>query len=244
MSAYEWSDPSVTVFVILPLALVALFVLGVARAWPRSGASRSATQGAIVAAVIGCAVWMGLTGVAAASGVLGEWERTPPPFMLLMVAVVVVAVALAFGPVGRRFAAGLSLPALVAVQSFRLPLELAMHRMYERGIMPIQMSYAGRNFDVITGLTAIGVAWLVATGRAGRGLVAIWNVMGLALLTNIVVIALVSTPRFRLFGDRQLNVWVTYAPFVWLPAVMVLTALSGHLLIFRALSRHGSPPGR
>jgi heme exporter protein D len=29
---------------------------------------------------------------------------------------------------------------------------------------------------------------------------------------------------------------VTYPPFVWLPAVMVLAALAGHLLIFRALS--------
>ena len=27
--------------------------------------------------------------------------------------------------------------------------------------------------------------------------------------------------------------FVTYTPFVWLPAVMVLAALAGHLLIFR-----------
>jgi hypothetical protein len=241
MSPYEWSDPSVTIFVILPLALVILFVLGVARAWPRSGASSSATRRATVTAALGGAVWMALTGAAAASGVLAEWERTPPPFMLLLVAILMVAGALAFGPVGRRFSVGLSLSALVAVQAFRFPLELAMHRMYERGIMPVQMSYSGRNFDVITGLTAIIVAWLVATGRAGRGLVAGWNVLGLTLLTNVVVVAVVSTPRFRLFGDQQLNVWVTYPPFVWLPAVMVLAALAGHLLIFRALSRNAVP---
>jgi hypothetical protein len=28
---------------------------------------------------------------------------------------------------------------------------------------------------------------------------------------------------------------VTYPPFVWLPAVLVLAALAGHLVIFRAL---------
>jgi hypothetical protein len=28
---------------------------------------------------------------------------------------------------------------------------------------------------------------------------------------------------------------VTYPPYVWLPAVMVVAALAGHLLIFRAL---------
>jgi hypothetical protein len=41
----------------------------------------------------------------------------------------------------------------------------------------------------------------------------------------------------RLFGDDAINVFVTYTPFVWLPAVMVLAALSGHLVIFRAIAR-------
>jgi hypothetical protein len=60
-------------------------------------------------------------------------------------------------------------------------------------------------------------------------------VAGLALLINVVTIAIVSTPRFAYFGADRLNVWVTYPPFVWLPAVMVVAALAGHLLILRAL---------
>ena len=97
------------------------------------------------------------------------------------------------------------------------------------------MTYTGRNFDIVTGTTAILVAWAVAGGRGGRKLVGAWNVMGLALLINVVTIAILSTPVFRYFGDEHLNVFVTDTPFVWLPAVMVLAALSGHLLIFRAL---------
>jgi hypothetical protein len=138
-------------------------------------------------------------------------------------------------PLGRRLASYLPLWSLVAVQAFRLPLELAMHGMYERGIMPVQMSYAGLNFDILTGATAIVVAALSATGRGGRALVIAWNVIGLVLLVNIVVISVLSTPRFHYFGEEQLNVWITYPPFVWLPTVMVLTALAGHLLIFRAV---------
>jgi len=30
-------------------------------------------------------------------------------------------------------------------------------------------------------------------------------------------------------------VFVTYTPFVWLPTVLVLAALAGHLIIFRAV---------
>jgi len=29
---------------------------------------------------------------------------------------------------------------------------------------------------------------------------------------------------------------VTYPPFVWLPAVMVVAALAGHIVIFKALA--------
>ena len=76
-----------------------------------------------------------------------------------------------------------------------------MHRLAERGVMPAQMSYSGRNFDIITGATAIIVSALVWSGAGGRRLVAVWNVLGLALLANIVTVAILATPRFRYFGD-------------------------------------------
>ena len=133
-------------------------------------------------------------------------------------------------------AAHLPLWWLVAVQSFRLPLELAMHALYERGLMPVQMSYSGRNLDIVTGAMAVLVAILVGRGSAGRRLVAAWNVLGLVLLVNIVAVAILSTPRFAAFGPDRLNVVITYPPFVWLPAILVPAALAGHLVIFRTLA--------
>jgi hypothetical protein len=41
---------------------------------------------------------------------------------------------------------------------------------------------------------------------------------------------------FRWFGDERLNVFVTYPPFVWLPAILVMAALMGHVLVWRRLS--------
>jgi hypothetical protein len=228
-----YSDPAVTAFVVIPLLLAVTLAWGVRFAWRRSGASDAAAARASLAVGL-AAAWMAATWLAARSGILRLWDRTPPPFGVLMLTIVALAVALAFSVVGRRLATHVPLWALVAVQGFRLPLEVAMHRMYERGIMPVEMSFSGRNFDVVTGASALVVAALVFAGRAGRRLVAAWNVLGLALLVNVVVVALLGTPRFRYFGDH-LNVWITYPPFVWLPAVMVLAALAGHLVIFRAL---------
>jgi hypothetical protein len=224
-----------TAFIVIPVLLAAALVWGTAFAWRRSGAPHRTTVRVSIATGVVCAAWMAATWGAAQSGVLRNWDRMPPPFGLLVLAIIVLAFVIAFTRFGRRLAQFVPLWALVAVQAFRLPLELAMHGLYERGIMPGQMTYTGRNFDILTGITAIVVAAAVASGRGGRKLVGAWNVMGLALLINVVTIAILSTPVFRYFGDQHLNVFVTNTPFVWLPAVMVLAALAGHLLIFRAL---------
>ena len=236
MPRYSLSDPAVLAFFIIPILLVTALMWATAEAWQRSGAARPTVVRAAAVAGLAAIVWMAITWAAASSGIFLEWDRTPPPFGVLVFLIVVVSAAIAFSAFGSRIARYVPLWSLVAVQAFRLPLELAMHGMYTRGIMPVQMSYSGLNFDIVTGITAVIVAALVATGRGGKALVATWNVLGLMLLINVVIVAILGTPRFRFFGDEQLNTWVFYPPFVWLPAVMVLAALAGHLLIFRALS--------
>ena len=151
-------------------------------------------------------------------------------------AAVVLSVGLGVSPVGRRLAAGLPLAVLVGVQGFRLPLELLMHRAYEDGLMPVQMSYSGLNFDIVTGITALIVGALLATGRAGVPTARAWNVMGTLLLVNIISIALLSAPTpWRVFRDGPANVWITTVPYVWLPTVMVAFAILGHIVIYRRL---------
>lgn len=180
---------------------------------------------------------MTITWRIAASGLLRNWNAIPPPFFLLLVAIVFLALLIAFTPLGRRLAFGIPLWVLVLTQSFRLPLELAMHRLTTLGIMPEQMTFTGRNYDIVTGTTALLVAGLLRSGRSGYLVARLWNALGFLLLLNVVMVALLSTPRFHVFGVDRLNVFVTYPPFVWLPAVMVLAALTGHILIFRALSQ-------
>ena len=236
MLSDPFSSPAVAAFIVLPTGLAAVFLWGVIFAWRRSGASDAATSRAALVAGVMTFAWMAITWSAARSGILREWDRRPPPFAILILGIVTLSGLIAFSSVGRRLAGFVPLWALVGVQAFRLPLELAMHGMSERGIMPEVMSYSGRNFDIVTGASAIVVALLTARGLGGRRMVTAWNVVGLLLLTNVVIVAILATPAIRYFGDRQLNVWVTYPPFVWLPAVLVLAALAGHLVIFRALS--------
>ena len=102
--------------------------------------------------------------------------------VVALVLMLLLSVGLGVSPVGRRLAAGLPLAVLVGFQGFRLPLELMMHRAYEYGVMPVEMSYSGFNFDIVTGITAVVVATLLATGRAGMRTARAWNVLGTLLL--------------------------------------------------------------
>jgi hypothetical protein len=251
----SYADPATAAFVVIPVLLLAILMWGTAIAWKRSehssaaaaaagararsNANAGAGAGAGVAVAVGVGVavaaWMALTWMAADSGALRDWSAVPPRFGMLVLGIVTISCAIAFSPLGRVLTRHLPLWTLIAVQSFRLPLELAMHTMSERGVMPEQMTYTGSNFDILTGLTAIAVAAALRSGIGGRPLVWLWNIGGFALLTNVVIIAILSTPTFAWFGEDRLNVWVTYPPYVWLPAVMVTAALTGHLLIFRAL---------
>ena len=105
--------------------------------------------------------------------------------------------------------------------------------------MPAQMSYSGWNFDIVTGISAIVVALLVATGRVGRRTVRAWNWLSALLLLNVMVISLLSAPEpLRVFHTQPANTWITAAPWVWVPTVMVAAAMLGHIVLFRRLRLH------
>jgi hypothetical protein len=130
----------------------------------------------------------------------------------------------------------LPLAALVGYQGFRVIVEVLMHRAYVEGLMPVQMSYSGRNFDIVTGITALALGGWLVSGTPRRQLVLAWNTLGLVLLANIVTVALLSAPTpMRVFMNEPANVWITRTPWVWLPAVMVFAALVGHVLVYRRL---------
>jgi hypothetical protein len=210
---------------VVPMSLVA----GYARATSWSRASR-------LAGVLG--LWLALTGALSASGVLRRWEARPPPLFVLLFVGFALTIVLARGAVGSRVARELPLAAIIGFQAFRLPLELVMHHAASEGTMPVQMSFAGWNFDIVTGASAIVVAWLAARGSAPRWLVVAWAVMSSALLLTIVAIAIASMPAFAAFGrsPERLATWVGFFPFTWLPAVLVPAALFGQIVLFRRLA--------
>jgi hypothetical protein len=226
-----------TGFVVLSAAVLVWCFVFIPRAAMACGDSAPSASRLRRRFLLAALAWTGLTLALAWAGVLARWDRRPPPLMFLFAAILVLGPVIARSRVGECLASGLPMAALVGLQSFRLPLEVLMHRAAERGVMPVQMSYSGFNFDILTGFSAVALAVWLRIGRPPRAVVWAWNILGLLLLANIVTVAVLSTPTFAVFGStpNRLNTFVTRPPFVLLPTVLVLAAWAGHLVVFRAL---------
>jgi hypothetical protein len=181
--------------------------------------------------------WFGAFALIARSGALTHFDRTPPPMVMMIVGIVLISILTGLSSFGRN-AAALPLVALIGLQAFRLPLELLMHRGVTRGIVPVELSYTGYNFDIITGIGAAAIAIALMRGvTVPRGAIWIWNIYGFYCLAAILVIAVLGSPMLHRFGTdpRHVNTWVLFYPYVLVPGTLVLTALSGHVVITRKL---------
>ena len=178
-----------------------------------------------------------LSVAASVSGLIDNFDSNPPYLMRFLLPHIVFALIIgSVSPYGRRLALGLPVAVLVGLQAFRIPVELLLHGLYSDGIAPVQVTYLGWNFDIVTGLTAIPVAWLAARGKASRTLLIAWNTLGLATLGNIVIVALTSMPGpSRLFMNEPSARFITSLPYIFIPTLFVTTALLGHVLLFRRL---------
>ncbi|NNF08558.1 MAG: hypothetical protein HKN21_17485 [Candidatus Eisenbacteria bacterium] len=182
--------------------------------------------------------WVLLTALLARFGVLAKFDVTPPPMVPLMVLCFLGPILVGLSPVGKSLARNLSLGVLVLIQCFRLPLELIMHRAADLEIMPRELSYSGYNFDIVTGALALVLGLALLRGaKVPKALVWIWNVWGSVCLLAIAVIAVSASPMVHKFGTepQNLNTWVVYFPYVWLPALLVFNAILTHVVIFRKL---------
>jgi len=221
-------------FVFLPMLVVLVVLIGVASAVRRAGLSQRSywlVAVLLVAAMAG-SLWL------AVAGLLAQFDSPPPLFLPLTAASIALWVGIASSRVGRALAS-LPLAALIGFHAFRLPLELLMHAAASAGVMPVQMSFSGWNFDIVTGATAVLIAPLTALGVAPRRLLLAWNALGSVTLLVIVAIAVASAPPWLAFGAdaAHANTWVAYAPFIWLPTVLVAAAAAGHVVLWRRLLR-------
>ena len=123
---------------------------------------------------------------------------------------------------------------LVGIQVFRVAVELILAQLNKDGLVPVELTYHGRNFDLIIGALALPVAWLVDRRSNTAILIGTaWNIAGLLSLLNILSIAVRSVPGP--FFDFSKNYLPLYFPGILIPAVFVVLAILFHTASLKQL---------
>jgi hypothetical protein len=182
---------------------------------------------------------MVLTAFLAIGGFYSHFDTVPPRILLFGVAPAFLLIIIYFLFFRDAFIDRLSLRALTWLSVVRVPVELVLLGLFQNGLVPVEMTFEGRNFDIVSGITAPIIALLAFRGgKINRPVLIVWNILALALLTNIVTIAILSFPTpFQRLGVAQPNVGVTYFPFIWLPTIIVPAVLFAHLAALWQLVR-------
>jgi hypothetical protein len=181
-----------------------------------------------------------LLAVQAAMGLSGFFlatDATPPRFSLLLFPPVLGIILLFAIKRGRQYIDGFDAKRLTLLHTIRIPVEIGLFILCSYKVTPQLMTFEGRNFDILAGLTAPLVYYFgFVKNKISPRLLLVWNFVCLALLANIVVNAIFSAPfPFQRFGFEQPNIAILYFPYVWLPGCIVPLVLFSHLATIRQL---------
>jgi hypothetical protein len=183
--------------------------------------------------------WLSLHGILAISNFYSVTDTIPPRFVLLVAPPFLSILILFITRNGRKFIDSLSLKILTRLHVVRIFVEIILYWLFLYKYIPGLMTFEGRNFDILAGLTAPLIAYYgFNKHKLSRQFMIIWNIAALLLLLNIVVNAVLSAPfPFQQFGFDQPNIAVLYFPFIWLPGFIVPIVLFSHLVLIRRLSK-------
>ncbi len=182
-------------------------------------------------------VWLALQTVISVSGFYVETSAAPPRFPVLVIPPMLVIIGLFVTSRGKKFLDGLDAKTMTLLHTVRIPVEIVLLWLCMYGIVPELMTFEGRNFDILSGLTAPIVYYFgYIRQRLSRNILLLWNFVCLVLLVNIVANAALSVSSpFQQFAFEQPNIGILHFPFVWLPCCVVPLVLLSHLATIRQL---------
>jgi hypothetical protein len=155
----------------------------------------------------------------------------PPRFLMAVLPGLLLCIAMIATPFGRGFLSRAPLIIVTYLHVVRIPVELVIYSWFISGWVPREMTFAGRNPDILIGLLALPVGYLVFAKKKWPAWLGLgYHVLGMMFLLNIVAIAILSAQSpFQVFGLDQPNRAVLTGIWVWLPSFIVPGVLLAHL---------------
>jgi hypothetical protein len=179
--------------------------------------------------------WLLLLGILSARGFFSDFSRVPPRLTMALLTPLPVVLFFIRSRAGKQLLQQIQPQWLIYLQSFRILVEIGIWVLVRNGSLPEQMSFEGRNFDILTGLFAFPVGYYCFVKKTWPPVVALlYNIVGLVLLVNVVTVSALSLPTpLRAFHNGPDSSLITTFPFIYLPGLLVPLAYTLHIFSLR-----------
>lgn len=226
-------------FVLLVIGLLFSIFRSLYQVLLRSAINVTRLKSTCIIVLVAIIAWLVLLTVITQTGFLQNFMAMPPHLLIVILPALITVFILSFSKKILLLLKHISLKSLIYIQTFRILMEFILWLLYKDNIIPVQMTFEGYNYDILVGISAFIVAHYYGIGIDlfnRKWFLISWNLAGIALLMNIVIIAILSTPSpLRQFMNEPANTVIAYFPFVWLPGFVVPFALMMHLFALRKL---------
>ena len=211
-------------FLVITVLAVALYILGTGK--PNKG-------------TLLYLFWAAFIGLLSYKGFFLVTNGLPPRILLVLVPAIIFVI----WSVRNVHLPRLKFQALVAIHILRIPVEIILYRLFLNGKVPESMTFAGWNFDIVMGISAVFIL-ILSRFKADffqSRIFRLWNITGIVFLSIVVLTAIISAPSpVQLLAFDQPNVAILEFPITFLPAIVVPLVLLAHLYCLKGvrLSRH------
>lgn len=183
----------------------------------------------------GSLAWLAIQAIVASTGFYTITNSIPPRLILALLPPLILIALLFSTYTGRNFIDRLDASTLTALHIIRVPVEFVLLWLFINKTVPGIITFEGRNFDILSGLTSPFVWYFgFVKNRLGKKILLAWNIACLLLLLNVVITAILSAPfNFQQFAFDQPAIAILYFPFIWLPCFVVPVVLFAHLVAIK-----------
>ena len=180
--------------------------------------------------VLGLLIWSGIQSALAGSGFYQETQGIPPRFGLVLIPILLVLIYGLLPKQQKWVSENRNIKISTFLHTVRLPVEIVLWQLFAYQMVPELMTFEGRNFDILAGITAPIIGLIYLKNIIGKRLLLVWNFLGLCLVLFIFINGVLSAELpFQQFGFDQPNRAITFFPFILLPSVIVPVVIWTHL---------------
>tara|TARA_R110002051_G_scaffold255120_2_gene314194 strand:+ start:23446 stop:24126 length:681 start_codon:yes stop_codon:yes gene_type:complete len=175
-------------------------------------------------------VWSLVHSILAYNGFYQQTQSLPPRFLLVLVPVLGSIIYGLTEKQRNKIIPKRQLKVSTFLHTIRFPVEIILYYLFTYKMLPELMTFEGRNFDILAGISAplIGVLWL--KGVLSRNTLIIWNVLCLFLILFVYINGILSSELpIQIFGFEQPTRAINYFPFIVLPATVVPIVIYTHI---------------